>query len=258
MTVLEDAKRIDSATQLQDYLAEHNEVTGIVIEGGFSWPAANIESNFVGCRFEDCIFSGAELEGCVFRDCEFMQCSLRGANLRDARFVDCKLYVDEQACDLRYAELRDVHFEGCDLTTANFQRANAYGLKLLRCQAQGADFTNVDFGMTLTRNQTVVEFECVSTNLAYADFSATYLSGASFTDSRLAHAVFQNCDLSNSTVTNCELDNIETQNLSLAGTDLRGTRFNSLDPRHVDLRGAKIDADQALGLLAVMGIEVEL
>lgn len=254
----DDAPRIDSADELQQQLSERQTLQQFVIEGGFSWPGDNIEASFVECRFEDCIFSGAELEGATFTDCEFLQCSFRGANLRDARFLNCKLYVDETACDCRYAELRDVCFEGCDLTTVNFQRANAYGLKLLRCQAQGVDFTNVDFGMAMSRNQTVVEFECSNSNLAYADFSATYLSGAVFTETRLAHAVLQNCDLSNSTLTNCELDNIEAQQLSLNGTDLRGTRFNNLNPRHIDLTGARVDADQALSLLETMGIEVEL
>lgn len=256
---LPDAPRIDCVEDLQALLeasATHVVVKGVVIEGGFSWPAENIEATFVECRFEDCILSGAELEGVQFRGCEFPQTSLRGANLRDAQFIDCKLYTDDQPADFRYAELRDVSFEGCDLTTARFERANAYGLKLNRCQAQGADFTSVDFGMAMSRNHTVIDFECKGSNLAYADFSGTYLPGASFRDTRLVHAVFQQCDLSNATLVDCELDNIEAQHLSLAGADLRGSRFNNVDPRRIDLTDAKIDADQALTLLQAMGIEV--
>ena len=248
---------MDSAAGLLELLQDAGgNLKGAVIEGGFSWPAENIEASFKECRFERCIFAGAELEGSEFRDCEFAQTSLRGANLRDAQFIDCKLYSAERPTDFRYAELRDVIFQGCDLTTARFERANAYGLKLLRCQAQGADFSSVDFGMTLARNHTAVDFECCDSNLAYADFSGTYLCGAGFKDTRLVHGVFQNCDLSKASLIDCELDNIEAQNLSLAGADLRGSRFNNLDPRKVDLAGAKIDADQALTLLQAMGIEI--
>ena len=143
-------KSADSAEQLLELLAAAgNDLTDAVIEGGFSWPADNIEAGFTACRFEDCILGGAELEGSRFEDCEFAATSLRGANLRDAQFINCKFYSEEQPADFRYAQLRDARFEGCDLTTARFERASAYGLKLFRCQAQGADFSSVDFGLSL-------------------------------------------------------------------------------------------------------------
>jgi len=256
VTLDEYAPSVDSAEQVLDALANGNRLSGYRIEGGFSWPEDNIDGVFSGCRFEDCIFAGADLGGATFEDCEFAQCSLRSADLRDARFIDCKLYLDEQASDLRYCELRDARFEGCDLTTCTFERANAYGLKLIRCQAQGADFTNVDFGMTLTRNQTLIDFECDGCNLAYADFSSTNLAGAVFKSTRLVHALMHNCDLSNSQITDCELDNLDAAKLSLRGANLCGSRFNNLNPTEIDLTGAQVDADQALSLLGALGIEV--
>ena len=256
MTFDEMAPRLDSAEALVERIAQDPVVSQHIIEGGFAWPANNLEVSFRACRFEDCILAGADLAGAVFDDCEFLQCSLRGSDLRDARFTNCKLYLNEQSSDLRYAELRDAVFEDCDLTTCTFERANAYGLSLIRCQAQGADFTNVDFSMTLGRNQTVAGFTCSDSNLAYADFSSTYLSGVTFNGVRLAHAVLNNCDLSHATIVDCELDNIESQRLTLAGANLSGSQFNSLNPKTIDLTGTKVDADQALSLLTAMGIEI--
>ena len=248
--------RLDSADDVVAALAANNRLSGCTVEGGFAWPAENIDGVFSEVRFEDSIFGGADFSGATFDDCEFLQCSLRGADLRDTVFTRCKLYCDEVATDLRYAELRDAKFEGCDLTTCNFERANAYGLKLIRCQAQGANFTNVDFGLTLGRNQTLIDFECAGSNLAYADFSSTYLSGAVFKSTRLAHALFNNCDLSEAQLLDCELDNIEGTRLSLKNANLCGSRFNNLNPKEIDLTGAQVDADQALGLLSALGIDV--
>ena len=256
MTLDEGAPRVDSAEALTSALRQFQRLEGYRIEGGFSWPEELQDASFSGCRFEDNTLAGAGLPGALFEDCEFLGCSFRGAELNDSRFVNSKLYVDEQACDLRYCELRDVHFEDCDLTTCNFERSSAYGLKLIRCQAQGADFTNVDFGLTLGRNQTLIDLHCEGSNLAYADFSSTYLSGAVFRSTRLVHAVMHNCDLSKAEITDCELDNLEAVRLVLADSNLTGSRFNNLNPREIDLTGAKVDADQALGLLAALGIEV--
>jgi len=230
------APSVDSADALVDALADTNLLKAHRIEGGF--------------------VAGADLTGATFEDCEFAQCSLRSAELHDTRFTNCKLYVDEQPSDLRYCELRDARFEDCDLTTCTFERANAYGLKLIRCQAQGVDFTNVDFGLTMGRKQTLIDFECDSCNLAYANFSSTFLAGAAIKSTRLAHAVLHNCDLSNSELIDCELDNVDAARLVLKGANLRGSRFNNLNPKEIDLSGAQVDADQALGLLAALGIEV--
>ena len=253
-----EAVYIDSARQLLELLAKAPVLSGGRIDSVVDWPDEELEASFVECRFEDCVFTSALLEGVEFRDCEFLRCSFRRAQLRDVQFIDCKLYVTEEACDFAYAELRDASFSGCDLTTVSFERANAYGLRLSRCQGQGADFSGVDFGMMLSRNSTIVSFECADCNLAYADFSNTYLNSARFTDTRLAHAVLQRCDLSDAVLTGCELDNIESGELLLAGTDLRGTQFNNLDPRVVNLTGAQVDSTQALTLLATMGIDVIL
>lgn len=256
MTLDEYAPSVDSADLLLEALAENNRLSGTRIEGGFSWPEQNIDAVFSGCRFDDGIFAGGDLAGASFEDCEFAQCSLRGADLRDTRFSDCKLYLDDQASDFRYCELRDARFENCDLTTCTFERANAYGLKLIRCQAQGADFTNVDFGLTMGRKQTLTDFECDSCNLAYANFSSTHLEGAVFKSSRLAHAVLHNCDLRNARLTDCELDNLDAARLTLTGANLCGSRFNNLNPKEIDLTGAQVDADQALSLLSALGIDV--
>lgn len=256
MTLDEYAPRLDSAELVLEQLDSSARLTRHIIEGGFSWPDKTIEATFSEVRFEDCIFAGADLSGSTFEDCEFLQCSMRGADFRDARFLNCKLYCDDSPSDFRYAELRDVLFEGCDLTTCNFERASAYGLELKGCQAQGIDFTNVDFSMTLGRNQTVADFKCTSSNLAYADFSSTYLAGATFKSTRLVHAVMHDCDLSGATLTQCELDNLEATHLKLSGANLAGSRFNNLNPRLIDLNGTKVDAEQAMTLLTILGIEI--
>ena len=239
-------------------LADDSALHNCRLEGAFAWPEAQIEVAFKDCEFVGCVLRGADLEGSQFSNCTFANVSLRSANMRDCEFTNCRFFIEEVASDFRYAQLRDACFERCDLTTVNFERASAHGLRLIRCQAQGVDFSNVDFGLTLARSQSLVSFEVRDSNLAYADLSGTYLPGAIITDCRLVHAVLQGCILSNAILVDTDLCNIQASGLKLDGADLRGALFNNLDPRTVDLAGARVSAEQGLSLLASLGIEVDL
>jgi len=249
---------IANTAALSARLADVSVLQNCRVEGAFAWPQTHIETAFKDCEFVGCVLRDADLEGTEFIDCTFEDVSLGGANLRDCVFRNCRFFIEEVASDFRYAQLRDVCFERCDLTTVSFERASAYGLRLDRCQAQGADFGNVDFGLTLARSQSLVSFEARDSNLAYADLSGTYLPGAVMTDCRLVHAVLHRCTLSNANLGGTDLCNIEASGLKLDGADLRGALFNNLDPATVDLAGARVSAEQGLSLLACIGIEVDL
>ncbi|MEM7219851.1 MAG: pentapeptide repeat-containing protein [Pseudomonadota bacterium] len=245
------------ARALERALAVDGALEDVEFSGAFAWPQSLNDRRFIDCRFVDTVFGSIDLEGTVFSGCTFERASLRGANLRESSFQTCVFFVDDAAADFRYAELRDARFVGCDLTTVTFERANAHGLSLLRCQAQGADFSLLDVGLAIGRNNTRFAFEASDCNLAYADFTGVTLTGTTLRDCRLAHAVLHRVDLTEADLSGSDLTNIESNALTLVGADLRGARFNNLDPRTVDLSGARVSVEQALVLLDALGIVVE-
>lgn len=207
----------------------------------------------------DARLGSAQLSGTRFEHCAFPGASLRSADLTGSTFTHCRFFDAERevAANFSYANLREASFEGCDLTTAEFTGARAYDLALVRCQAQGANFSGVDFRLPVGKTD-LAGFRAEDCNLAYADFSDTFLGGTTFVDCRLVHAQFAYAVLNEAVLTGSDLSNIETRGLSLTGADLRGATFNNLDPRTIELQDVTIDLDQCLMLLGPLGIQIDV
>jgi fluoroquinolone resistance protein len=205
-------------------------------------------------------FSQWVLAGSHFEHVEFEGCRFRAGDLSDCRFERCTFFTGdaESNCDFSFADLREATFDRCDLTTAVFTRTRAYGLELKQCQAQGAEFKEADFSLTVALGQRsdVKHATFDGCNLSYADFSATDLTGCQLTDNRLVHSVWHNAVLERANLAGSTLDNIEGKGLVLRGADLRGCRFNNLDARQIDLTDVQVELEQGLTLLQTLGIRV--
>lgn len=209
--------------------------------------------------FEGTDLTAAELDAAVFERCDFVDVSFRRADLTDARFERCSFFRPEPAasCDFSFARLRDASFESCDLTTAAFVNVHAYGLRLTGCVAGGIDFSGADFSLGPGRVEELAHATLADCSMPWADFSGVTLARCTLTGCRLTEAIFNQANLAEAELAGSDITGIETQGLSLAGADLRGATFNNLDPRTMDLAGVRVTAEQALMLLAPLGIEVD-
>lgn len=224
----------------------------------FEGTELNLTASHGRCSGVD--FSRCTLSGSSFHDVTFHDCRFRATELDDCRFERCEFFDPEQdtKCDFSFASLRDTVFEKCDLTTSLFVRTRAYGLTLSRCQAQGTEFTEADFSLALPtgHDSDVCHAVFDGCNLSYADFSGTDLTACRLTDNRLVHSVWHNAVLERAQLAGSTLDNIEGKGLVLRGADLRGCRFNNLDPREIDLTDVQVELEQGLVLLHTLGIDV--
>lgn len=240
--------------------AARGAVVGFTLAAGASLAerALRIDARRGRCPGTD--FSRAELGGSRFSEMTFERCRFRAADLSDCRFERCSFFVDgtDGGCDFSFANLEGVTFERCDLTTARFINTHAHGISLHQCQAQGVDFTGADFSLALPprhrANACQASFDAC--NLSYADFSRTDLTGCRLTENRMVHSLWHDASLERALLTGSTLDNIEGRGLTLRGADLRGCRFNNLDPRQIDLTDVQIELEQGLVLLRTLGIEV--
>ncbi len=172
----------------------------------------------------------------------------------------CKAWEADatDGADFGFADLREARFERCDLSLASFSRARGYDLVLEGCQAQGADFSQLDTRMPLAISEPPVACTLRHCNLSHADLSRIDLSGADLSGSRLLEALLDDSSLRGADLSGCDLNNISGRGLDLTGADLRGATFNNLDPRRVDLTGVQITPDQVTMLLAPLGIVLDL
>jgi len=218
-------------------------------------------STFIDCDLSNRDLRQADLNGARFENCLLLNSNFRGAMLCGASFERCRLFDPEtgRGADFSYADLREARFSGCDLTTVSFTHCRAYGLALEHCQAQGADLSNADFALPIGRGVTsgFAEFTMDHCNFAYGDLSNTFLKACRLTNNRMVEALLHNTVLDGACFTGSDLCNISGKGLRLVGADLRGASFNNLDPRRLDLTGVQITADQALLLLAPLGVAID-
>jgi fluoroquinolone resistance protein len=203
-------------------------------------------------------FSHRELTDCTFDQCSFIGCNFRAADLSRSCFTRCSFNDDasEQPADFGQANLREAQFRHCNLTVVEFIRCKGYGLSFDHCQMQGADLTKSDFRLPVGSSD-MAELRMANCNFSYGTLAETYLAHCCFEGSRMIEACFDYCDLTGADLSGTELHNISGVGLTLRKADLRGSTFNNLSPREIDLSDVKIYLSQVQDLLAPLGIKIE-
>jgi len=191
-------------------------------------------------------------------DQQFHECDFSGADLTATEFINCSFYDAETRTGCRFngATLKEASFRGCDISMCHFNFIKGLGLEISECRAQGADFSNASFMNQITTRTWFCSAFIKKSNLRYANFSrvtlekcelwenrwdGANLSGASFAGSDLSAGQFEGIDWSSANFTDC---------------DLTGSELGDLDLRVVNLRGARLDVQQAALLMQRIGITV--
>jgi len=90
----------------------------------------------------------------------------------------------------------------------------------------------------------------------YAQFRFSTFKTSEFEDCDFAEADFYGADLQGAIFRRCNLSNVEMSKVKLAGADLRGSNVEGLRIGPEELRGAIVDAAQALAFAPLLGIEI--
>jgi uncharacterized protein YjbI with pentapeptide repeats len=142
---------------------------------------------------------------------------------------------------------KDVRVIRCDL--ANLE---THGLNLIRVELIDCRMTGVRAGIADCQD---VLFS--GGDQRYSQFRFSRFKSAEFDSCNFADADFQGTDLSGSVFRRCNLENAEMSKAKLLNADLRGSRVEGLHMNAADIRGAVVDASQAIIFAALLGIRIE-
>ncbi len=171
-----------------------------------------------GVELEGCRFERAVLEGAVLLDCTFTDCVFRGCNLNRV--------------DLSGSRFVDCTFVECTALAVIWTRAREATLSarpwdLERCRLDLASF----------QEGSIAGSRLVGCSLREADLGRADAQRVDFGGSDLSGAVFVGADL--------------------RGASLLGAVGYAFDPSENRVRGLRVEAAGAAGLLAAMGLVVE-
>ena len=171
------------------------------------------------------VANGATFDGVVFRSCEFDGVDWSGSTFRDVVFRGCRFI----RCNM----------EGCWLNRCDFVDCSAPGLNLLRARLSSVSFTLCD--------------------LSYANLSEGSIGPMAARDTRLTEAALQGAKLGQLRLDGCDLTRIDVFKTPLSGVDVsccivRGSC--RLGRTTMTLRGLTVNAEQALALSGLLGIQL--
>lgn len=174
------------------------------------------------------VLDGVELEGCRFERAVLEGAVLRGCTFTDGVFVGCNL----NRVDLVGSRFTDCTFVDCTALAVTWTRAAEAALS-----ARPWDFERCRLDLASFQEAATAGSRLVGCSLREADFGGADAQRVDFSGSDLAGAVFVGTDL--------------------RGASLIGATGYVFDPSENRVRGLRVDAFGAEGLLVAMGIVVE-
>lgn len=158
--------------------------------------------------------------------------------LEKVSFADCRFYS---------VILKDVRLVNCDLANLETRSLQCIRVELVNCRMTGFRAGEAD-----CQDLLIAEGD-----QRYSQFRFSKLPSAEFDSCNLSEADFQGTDLSGSVFRKCNLQNVEMSKVTLINTDLRSSNIEGLQLNAEDIRGAIVDAAQALQFAPLLGIKIE-
>ena len=214
-------------------------------------------------------FRGANLAAAEFRAACLDQTNLQAACLLNADLRGASLGQTQLAhADLEGARCKDAHFEAIDLRTTKLLGADCRAAWFVRCDLSGTDLPGLSAPQAVFRGSDLTGARWRGARLAGASFATAGLAdvdweGADLRGCDLRRATFHlgnaRSGLVDSTIASegsrtgfYTDESLEHQfqapeavrKANLRGCDLRGARLDGTDFYLVDVRGARIDAEQ--------------
>ncbi len=176
---------------------------------------------------------GEVLEGVELEACRFDGCVLEKGVLRDCTFTDCT-------------------FTGCNLSMADLDGSRFTDCRFVDCKALA-----VAWGRARPAPLSTRPWDFERCRLDLGSFREVEGVGSRFVDCSLREVDLAGADLRKAELPGCDL-----MGATFAGTDLReadlvGATGYSIDPGENRVRGLRVDAMAAGGILRAMGLVVE-
>lgn len=180
-----------------------------------------------------------------------------GEELADRRYARCFFHD----IDLTEATSQGAVFTESTFGNVRFNASRHTDSAFLRCTFQRCNFFEVEFTGCKLTGSTFEACELRPLRVIGGDWSFVGLPGANLRGVRIEGARMREADL---TGTNCEeavlvgvdLSGAQLHQARLGRADLRGSDLSALDPTVTGIKGALIDAEQALVIAQSLGFEL--
>ncbi|GAA4402198.1 pentapeptide repeat-containing protein [Fodinibacter luteus] len=176
---------------------------------------------------------GEVLEGVELEGCRFERSVLEGAVLRGCTFTDCV-------------------FVGCNLNRVDVLGSRFVDCRFVECTALAVTWSRAAEAALSSRPW---DFE--KCRLDLASFQNAVLTGSRFDGCSLREADLSGADARDVDFGDCELGGAVFAGTDLRGASLLGATGYVLDPTDNRVRGLRVDAFGAAGLLVALGVVVE-
>ncbi|MCT8344252.1 MULTISPECIES: Qnr family pentapeptide repeat protein [Photorhabdus] len=199
-----------------------------------------------------------QFTGKVIENSKFLNCDFSGADLSETQFIGCQFYDQESqmGCNFSHAVLKDASFKSCDLSMVNFRNANALGIEIRECRAQGSDFRGTSFVNMISSRVWFCRAYITKSNLSYANFSKVILEKCELWENRWNGANILGANFSGSDLSGGEFAAFDWRAANFTHCNLTNSMLGELDIRSINLEGVKIDTYQASELMERLGIVV--
>lgn len=190
--------------------------------------------------YEDNTFAGKPLHnlsitGAEFYNCTFKSCSFTRSTVSRCKFSECTF----DSCD----------FSLCKLLTCTWVES-----RFSECKLSGIDWTRA-----LSPNPLHISHpsfsKCV---LSYSVFFGLPLQEIQIEDCIAHEADFAEADLTNADLRGTDFLKARFHDTNLSRADLRGSLNYEIDPLANGVKGAKVTAAEAIGMLRGLGVIVEM
>jgi uncharacterized protein YjbI with pentapeptide repeats len=156
-------------------------------------------------------------------------------------------HVNLAGCRFNSIVLKDVRFVGCELANLNVRGLTLVRTEFIDCRMTGLTGGEVDGQDVLIREGDQRYCQMRSSRFKAAEFDACNFEDADFQETDFTGAVFRRCNLRN----------VEMGKAKLYDADLRGSMVEGLHVAPEALRGAVVDAAQAMVFAQLLGIRIE-
>ena len=141
---------------------------------------------------------------------------------------------------------KDVRLVGCDLANLRAHRMVLTRVELIDCRLTGLSASAIEWNDVLVRDS----------DLRYAQLTAGAFRASEFQRCDCTEADLQESDLSGCVFGGCNLSRADLNRARLKNTDLRTSDIETLQIGLNDVRGAIVDAPQAMVLARLLGLQI--
>ncbi|ULQ59547.1 pentapeptide repeat-containing protein [Brucepastera parasyntrophica] len=180
----------------------------------------------------------------AFENEELSEVDASGIEFENVQFIKCDL----KKCDFSRSRFYDVDFENCNISLSNFSKTFWKKVKIAESNAAGAQFID----------SLIKETKITNSIFDYSNFA----------NSAFTNCVFDNCKFNESYFSESKIKKLQLKKVTFIGTDFFKTSLRGIDlsdciidgikisADFFELKGSKINSQQALELVKVFDIEI--